>query len=141
MERAGEWVWNVEGRDHFPHFFACTFGLVSLTCNKCSVGLLGVCMNTADEVCITNTSSCFTGSTFPTLTTFAGFKTQGCLESAMCNTTTNATLLGTTYTSVKACCSSNKCNPVTISGATSAKLSVTTALGAALVASVWSMLY
>ncbi|KAM9415064.1 uncharacterized protein ACWYII_024128 isoform 1-T2 [Salvelinus alpinus] len=125
-----------------PAESASKFGLVSLTCNKCSVGLLGVCMNAADEVCVTNTSSCFTGrATFPSLTTFVGFNTQGCLESAMCNTTTNATLLGTTYTSVKACCNSNKCNPVTISGATSAKLSVTTALGAALVASVWSMLY
>ncbi|KAK6323590.1 hypothetical protein J4Q44_G00059290 [Coregonus suidteri] len=121
---------------------ASKFSLTSLTCNKCSVGLLGVCMNAADEVCITNKSSCFTGrATFPSLTSFVGFNTQGCLESIMCNTTTNATLLGATYTSVKTCCDSNKCNPVTISGATSAKLSVTTALGAALVASVWSMLY
>ncbi|CAB1351317.1 unnamed protein product, partial [Coregonus sp. 'balchen'] len=103
---------------------ASKFSLTSLTCNKCSVGLLGVCMNAADEVCITNKSSCFTGrATFPSLTSFVGFNTQGCLESIMCNTTTNATLLGATYTSVKTCCDSNKCNPVTISGATSAKLS------------------
>ncbi|XP_014032463.1 sperm acrosome membrane-associated protein 4 [Salmo salar] len=115
----------------------------SLTCNKCDVGLVGVCLNAADQVCTTNTSRCFTGrATFPSLTTFLGFNTQGCLESAMCNNTTNATLLGATYTTVRTCCDTNKCNPVTISGATSAKLSVTAAFGAALVASVWgSMLY
>ncbi|KAK6323592.1 hypothetical protein J4Q44_G00059310 [Coregonus suidteri] len=91
---------------------ASKFSLTSLTCNKCSVGLLGVCMNAADEVCITNKSSCFTGrATFPSLTSFVGFNTQGCLESIMCNTTTNATLLGATYTSVKTCCDSNKCKP------------------------------
>ncbi|XP_035650875.1 uncharacterized protein LOC118399155 [Oncorhynchus keta] len=114
----------------------------SLTCNKCDVGLVGVCLNAADHVCTTNTSRCFTGkATFPSLSTFLGFNTQGCLEGAMCNTTVD-TLMGATYTTVRTCCDTNKCNPVTISGATSAKLSVTAALGAALVASVWGrMLY
>uniref|UniRef100_A0A8C7H5W6 UPAR/Ly6 domain-containing protein n=1 Tax=Oncorhynchus kisutch TaxID=8019 RepID=A0A8C7H5W6_ONCKI len=114
------------------------FLMESLTCNKCDVGLVGVCLNAADQVCTTNTSRCFTGKAS---NTFLGFNTQGCLEGAMCNTT-DATLMGATYTTVRTCCDTNKCNPVTISGATSAKLSVTTALSATLVASVWgSMLY
>ncbi|KAM9418160.1 uncharacterized protein ACWYII_021865 [Salvelinus alpinus] len=115
----------------------------SLTCNKCNVGLMGVCLNPTDQSCPTNTS-CFTGrATFPSLTTFLGFNTQGCLENAKCNiTNTNETLLTVSYTTVTTCCDTNKCNPIIISGATSAKLSVTAALSAALVASVWgSMLY
>uniref|UniRef100_A0AAY5JZN7 UPAR/Ly6 domain-containing protein n=1 Tax=Esox lucius TaxID=8010 RepID=A0AAY5JZN7_ESOLU len=109
----------------------------SLTCNKCSMGLVGVCLNAASQVCTTNTSRCFTGqATFPSITTFSGFNSQGCTENVFCNTTTNRTLLGATYITVMTCCNSDQCNPVIISGATSAKLSVTATLGVALVASM-----
>lgn len=39
----------------------------SLTCNKCSFGLVGLCLSTSEETCSTNTSVCFTGkaSRFP----------------------------------------------------------------------------
>uniref|UniRef100_A0AAY5K236 UPAR/Ly6 domain-containing protein n=1 Tax=Esox lucius TaxID=8010 RepID=A0AAY5K236_ESOLU len=116
----------------------------SLTCNKCTVGVLSLCLNPSTLTCTTNTSACFTGkATFPSISNSIGFSTQGCLNSDLCNST-NATnsILGVSYTIVTQCCSTNNCNPSSISGATSAKLSVTAAIGAALVASVWgSMLY
>ncbi|KAJ8000400.1 hypothetical protein DPEC_G00204430 [Dallia pectoralis] len=109
----------------------------SLTCNKCSVGLVGVCLNAASQICTTNTSRCFTGkATFPSIGSFSGFNSQGCTESMFCNTTTNNTLLGASYILVNTCCNSNLCNPVIISGTTSAKHCVTATLGVALVATL-----
>ncbi|XP_078146593.1 uncharacterized protein LOC144542896 [Centroberyx gerrardi] len=115
----------------------------SLTCNKCSVGLFGYCLNSADVTCSTNTSVCFTGrATFPSLSEFQGFNTQGCREPSGCNATTNSTLLGATVQTTVECCSTDRCNPVQLSGAPSTKLSLTAALAAAALASVWgSMLY
>lgn len=110
----------------------------SLQCNKCSVGLFGFCLNSNTENCTTSTSVCLTGkATFPSLTSFSGFNTQGCAENSTCSNY-NGTLLGATYTVTVACCSSDKCNPITLSGAPSAKLSMSALLGAAVVA---SMLY
>uniref|UniRef100_A0A672Z7G4 UPAR/Ly6 domain-containing protein n=1 Tax=Sphaeramia orbicularis TaxID=375764 RepID=A0A672Z7G4_9TELE len=110
----------------------------SLTCNKCTFGLLGVCLNQAEETCSTNTSVCFTGrATFPSLTAFVGFNTQGCREPSQCTNTTTGTLLGVTYESKIECCSKDKCNPITISGAPSTKMSLTVAITAAVLASVW----
>uniref|UniRef100_A0A6Q2WSC5 UPAR/Ly6 domain-containing protein n=1 Tax=Esox lucius TaxID=8010 RepID=A0A6Q2WSC5_ESOLU len=110
----------------------------SLTCNKCSFGLLGVCLNPSATVCATNTSACFTGlATFPSLTSFSGFNSQGCMENALCGNSTSGTILGATYNVITPCCNTNLCNPVTTSGAASVKLTVTTVIGAALVASLW----
>lgn len=114
----------------------------SLICNKCNVGLLGVCLNSAEETCSTNTSLCFTArATFPDITDFVGFNTQGCREGDGCVSTSNGTLLGVLYEVKSECCDTDKCNPVQLSGAPSARLSLTAALGAAVVASVWGSVW
>jgi len=116
----------------------------SLTCNKCSVGLLGYCLNQADVACTENsTEVCFTGkATFPSISGFNGFNSQGCMMPTGCNATTNSTLMGITYQTQIECCSTDKCNPVTLSGAPTTKLSLTAALGAAVLASFWgTMMY
>uniref|UniRef100_A0A667X9W4 UPAR/Ly6 domain-containing protein n=1 Tax=Myripristis murdjan TaxID=586833 RepID=A0A667X9W4_9TELE len=116
---------------------------VSLTCNKCTVGLFGFCVDSSETSCTTNTSVCYTGkASFPSISGFSGFSQQGCREPSGCNATTNGTILGATYQVEIQCCNSDKCNPVTLSGAPSTKLSLTAAIGAAVLASVWgSMLY
>ncbi|KAG5265067.1 hypothetical protein AALO_G00261070 [Alosa alosa] len=110
----------------------------SLTCNKCSIGLVGFCISSSQETCSGNNTSCYTGrATFPSITGFSGFNTQGCLANSDCNVTSNGTILGATYQVSKTCCGSNKCNPVVISGAPSTYISTTMAIAAALTASVW----
>ncbi|CAN9492969.1 unnamed protein product [Ophioblennius macclurei] len=112
----------------------------SLTCNKCSFGLFGLCVNSAVETCSTNTSVCFTGkATFPSVQSFPGFTIQGCSEPLGCNATTNGTLLSVSYQIAIECCSSDRCNPVTLSAAAAAadRMTLTAAVGAAVLASVW----
>ncbi|XP_035537337.1 alpha-elapitoxin-As2a-like [Morone saxatilis] len=108
----------------------------SLNCNKCSYGLLGFCISSSEITCSTNTSVCFTGkASFSSIS--VGFNTQGCREPAGCNATVNSTLLGVDYTTKIDCCSTDKCNPVQISGAPSSKMTLTAALGVAVLASLW----
>ncbi|XP_042363056.1 sperm acrosome membrane-associated protein 4-like [Plectropomus leopardus] len=109
----------------------------SLTCNKCSYGVLGYCLSTSEETCSTNTSHCFTGKVSFTSLSNVGFNNQGCLESSSCNTTTNGTLLGITYEKKIECCSTDKCNPVQTSGAPTTKMTFTAAIGVAILASLW----
>lgn len=66
-----------------------------------------------------------------------GFNTQGCREPAGCNATTNGTVLGVTYEARLDCCSTDKCNPVTVSGAPATKVTLAGLSGAALLACVW----
>uniref|UniRef100_A0A3P9I631 UPAR/Ly6 domain-containing protein n=1 Tax=Oryzias latipes TaxID=8090 RepID=A0A3P9I631_ORYLA len=102
----------------------------SLVCNKCGFSVFGVCLNSGEVTCI-----------FPSLTSFSGFNNQGCQDTTTgCNATTSASLLGVTYNTTISCCSSDKCNPVTItSGAPSTKMAFTAAATVALLASVFSM--
>jgi len=110
----------------------------SLSCNTCTFGLVGYCIDSSKENCSTNTSVCFTGeATFPKLPTFTGFSSQGCVEPAGCNMTVNSTLLGVTYQTKTECCSSDECNPIQVSGAPSTKMTLTAAAGVALLASMW----
>jgi len=114
----------------------------SIICNKCSVGLLGVCLNQAEENCTDSTDLCVTArATFPSISDFVGFNTQGCKAADDCAGTSNGTLLGVTFTTVSECCNTDKCNPVTLSGAPSTQLSVTAALGLAAMASVWGSVW
>ncbi|XP_012686858.2 alpha-elapitoxin-As2a-like [Clupea harengus] len=109
----------------------------SLTCNKCSFGLVGFCLSSSEETCVGNDTSCFTGkATFPSVSSFSGFNTQGCLATSFCTDALNGTILGVTYEVAFTCCSTDKCNPTVVSGAPSAYISTTVALTAALVASV-----
>uniref|UniRef100_A0A8C7X3V4 UPAR/Ly6 domain-containing protein n=1 Tax=Oryzias sinensis TaxID=183150 RepID=A0A8C7X3V4_9TELE len=114
----------------------------SLVCNKCSFSVFGVCLNSGEVTCSNSSSVCYTGkAVFPSLTSFTGFSNQGCQEDiGSCNATTSAKLLGVTYNTTISCCSSDKCNPVTISsGAPSTKMAFTAAATVALLASVFSM--
>ncbi|KAF0024353.1 hypothetical protein F2P81_023155 [Scophthalmus maximus] len=110
----------------------------SLNCNKCKFGLVGVCLNSDSETCTSNTSVCFTGrATFSSLSDFVGFNTQGCRDNSTgCNATVSSTLLGVSYDTRVECCSTDNCNPTTVSGAPSTKMTFTAAIGAALLASV-----
>lgn len=62
------------------------------------------------------------------------------MEPAGCNSTANGTVLGVTYETKIDCCSTDKCNPVQLSGAPSTKMTLTAAIGAAFLASVMSVL-
>lgn len=73
---------------------------------------------------------------FPSVSSFSGFNTQGCLATSFCTDALNGTILGVTYEVAFTCCSTDKCNPTVVSGAPSAYISTTVALTAALVASV-----
>ncbi|XP_036431394.1 sperm acrosome membrane-associated protein 4-like [Colossoma macropomum] len=107
----------------------------SLTCNQCTVGLIGICLKPSTTVCTTNTSNCYTGkATFPSISGFLGFNTQGCLESYQCGITVNGTILGASYVVTQTCCSTDKCNPVQTSGAPYMQLSLPVALGTTLLA-------
>uniref|UniRef100_A0A385NIE2 Electromagnetic perceptive protein n=1 Tax=Kryptopterus bicirrhis TaxID=310914 RepID=A0A385NIE2_9TELE len=109
----------------------------SLTCNTCSVSLIGICLNPATATCSTNTSVCTTGrASFTGVLGFLGFNSQGCTEGAQCNGTVSGSILGASYTVTQTCCSTNNCNPVT-SGASYVQISVSAALSAALLACVW----
>ncbi|XP_051928406.1 uncharacterized protein LOC127604988 [Hippocampus zosterae] len=111
---------------------ACFMLVESLTCNECSFGLLGFCVSSSTVGCSTNTSQCFTGkATFTSISSLVGFNTQGCIEQANCNMTTNATLLGVTYEAKVECCSTDRCNPAQTSGAPSVKATSAAAIMAA----------
>uniref|UniRef100_A0A8D3E4K3 UPAR/Ly6 domain-containing protein n=1 Tax=Scophthalmus maximus TaxID=52904 RepID=A0A8D3E4K3_SCOMX len=110
--------------------------LESLNCNKCKFGLVGVCLNSDSETCTSNTSVCFTGrATFSSLSDFVGFNTQGCRDNSTgCNATVSSTLLGVSYDTRVECCSTDNCNPTTVS-AGSVQISVIAALCCAVLAS------
>ncbi|CAI5691119.1 uncharacterized protein LOC109196686 [Oreochromis niloticus] len=110
----------------------------SLTCNKCAFALLGTCKSGTTENCTTSTSTCYTGTlAFPSLTNFQGFTSQGCQDNTLpCNTTTNSTLLGVvSYNATVTCCSTDKCNLA--ASAPSAKITLSAAIAAAVLASAW----
>ncbi|KAF7702491.1 lymphocyte antigen-6, epidermis [Silurus meridionalis] len=111
----------------------------SLTCNTCSFGVIGFCLNPSTTNCSTNTSSCTTGrASFAGAGSFLGFNSQGCTETALCNGSASGTILGATYTVTQTCCTTNNCNPVQVaSGASYVQLSLSAALSAALLACVW----
>ncbi|KAK0135013.1 hypothetical protein N1851_021324 [Merluccius polli] len=127
----------------------------SLDCNQCSVGVLGVCLNSDVVTCTNNSNSqCFTGRAckstsptrkcfqhdrpFPNIASSVGINLQGCRENCTAGTT-NTTVLGATLSTVVQCCDTDKCNPVTISGATTTTtLSLAAVLASALLASAWS---
>ncbi|RVE67100.1 hypothetical protein OJAV_G00114690 [Oryzias javanicus] len=112
----------------------------SLVCNKCSFSLLGFCMNAANETCKDVNSTCFTSvSTFPSLSSFKGFNTQGCaFDSTGCGKINTFSFLGVPYDNNYTCCSTDRCNPV-VSGAPASRMALTAAVGASVLAVVFSM--
>ncbi|MED6270214.1 hypothetical protein CHARACLAT_007772 [Characodon lateralis] len=110
----------------------------SLICNKCSVSVFGFCLNNGNETCTGNDTVCYTGkAVFPSISSFSGFSNQGCRSNdTLCNGSTISTLLGINYNTTISCCSSDRCNPVTLSGAPSTKMTFTAAVAGAILASV-----
>ncbi|KAM4550263.1 uncharacterized protein V3H82_019415 isoform 3-T3 [Fundulus diaphanus] len=107
----------------------------SLTCNKCSVSVFGFCLGNSTESCTAN-QVCYTGkASFPDITSFSGFNRQGCRDNTTCSSSSGS-LLGVTYNVNITCCSTDRCNPVTLSGAPSTKMTFTAAITAAMLASV-----
>ncbi|XP_068189982.1 lymphocyte antigen 6 complex locus protein G6d-like [Antennarius striatus] len=110
----------------------------SLVCNNCRFSLLSFCIFPSEETCGTNTSVCFTGkATFPAVSTSVGFNTLGCREPSGCNQTTNGTIMGVVFQTQIECCSTDLCNPVSLSSATTSKMTFTAVIGAAVLASAW----
>ncbi|XP_012725886.2 uncharacterized protein LOC110366379 isoform X1 [Fundulus heteroclitus] len=109
----------------------------SLTCNKCSVSVFGFCLNGDNVTCGTN-EVCYTGkATFPSISSFGGFSNQGCrANDGFCNNVSNGTLLGVRYIVDLNCCSTDRCNSVTLNGAPSTKMTFTAAITGAVLASV-----
>ncbi|XP_020794976.2 lymphocyte antigen 6A-2/6E-1-like [Boleophthalmus pectinirostris] len=120
---------------------ACLVTVESLDCNSCGVGLLGVCLN-SDTITCSNDSICYTSEAkFPSITSFSGFNKQGCTMSSTCVNNTassNGTLpfIGIEYNIKSQCCSTDKCNPVTLNGASTSTLSLSV-LSVAALAAVW----
>ncbi|XP_028820678.1 protein Bouncer-like [Denticeps clupeoides] len=109
----------------------------SLTCNYCSVGVVGVCLIPSSITCPANQTNCFTGKASFSGISFLGFNSQGCMASSTCNTTTTGSVLGASFTSVYTCCSSNSCNP-TQNAAPSTYVSMSFTAVSALLATVWA---
>uniref|UniRef100_A0A8C6LQ61 UPAR/Ly6 domain-containing protein n=1 Tax=Nothobranchius furzeri TaxID=105023 RepID=A0A8C6LQ61_NOTFU len=116
-------------------FFYLFFLLESLSCNKCSFSVFGLCVGASTESCSNSTRNvCYTGKTGD----FVGFNNQGCKDdNSNCNQTIQGTLMFVNYTTTLTCCNTDKCNPTTLSSsAATAKMTVTGAVGAAILASV-----
>ncbi|KAF7210885.1 uncharacterized protein [Nothobranchius furzeri] len=111
----------------------------SLSCNNCPFGLKVLCLFKKNETCANETASvCYTGTaTFPSVSSFSGFITQGCRDNNTgCETTTTSSLLGVTYSTSISCCTTNNCNSYTSAASTTAKMTFTGVVGAAILASV-----
>uniref|UniRef100_A0A8C6LUE9 UPAR/Ly6 domain-containing protein n=1 Tax=Nothobranchius furzeri TaxID=105023 RepID=A0A8C6LUE9_NOTFU len=104
----------------------------SLVCNYCPFNLFGVCVAQSKVTCTTNTSVCY--STRSSI--FGGFGSYGCSNDTLgCAGNISSSLFGATYTTNTTCCSSDSCNPITVNGAPSTKMTFTAAVGAAILAS------
>ncbi|XP_062855919.1 lymphocyte antigen-6, epidermis [Trichomycterus rosablanca] len=109
----------------------------SLTCNSCSLGMFGICMNPSSTQCNTSTSLCTTTSVrFTGISGFFGFTSQSCIDSSNCNVTVTSSILTAQYTISQRCCSTSMCNPTNAAPYT--QLSAGAALSAALLACLWS---
>uniref|UniRef100_A0A8C5GDL9 UPAR/Ly6 domain-containing protein n=1 Tax=Gouania willdenowi TaxID=441366 RepID=A0A8C5GDL9_GOUWI len=104
----------------------------SLTCQRCSLSVWGICLNNGTETCAAN-NTCYKGG-ISIVGSFSGFQKLGCRETTGCNTTTNNTLLGVTFTTNITCCSTDNCN--NINAAPSTKMTFSAVIGAAVLASV-----
>ncbi|XP_078146668.1 uncharacterized protein LOC144542929 [Centroberyx gerrardi] len=104
----------------------------SLTCNTCRVGIAGKCLFSSTETCGESETNCYCGNLAFNVSGLLSLQTRGCLASASCNQTETGSLLTAGYTVSKTCCSTDRCN-----GASSIRLPLTAAVGAALLA-VWS---
>ncbi|XP_044191893.1 protein Bouncer-like [Thunnus albacares] len=105
-----------------------------LTCRQCPVGILGTCLFGSDVTCNNATERCYTGEAQFNTTEKVSLHIRGCLDSDLCKKQPTGTILGIQYTSSFNCCNTALCN-----GATSVQLSLTVAVCAAVLSSLWGL--
>ncbi|XP_063754611.1 sperm acrosome membrane-associated protein 4-like [Eleginops maclovinus] len=105
-----------------------------LTCRMCPLGISGNCISGKDIVC-GPTQSCFHGQAKLLRTGEAFLHTRGCLNTTLCGLSVTNHVLDEAYITYLNCCATNLCN-----GAVSVQLSLTAALGAAVLSSLWGLL-
>ncbi|KAK5911105.1 hypothetical protein CgunFtcFv8_005312 [Champsocephalus gunnari] len=105
-----------------------------LTCRQCPVGVFGTCLFGSDTVCNNGTEGCFRGEAQFNATGTFTLHIRGCVDLDLCGKTLSGSILGAGYTSSFQCCTTNLCN-----GAASVQLSVTAALCAAVLSSLWGL--
>ncbi|XP_040909284.1 sperm acrosome membrane-associated protein 4-like [Toxotes jaculatrix] len=103
-----------------------------LNCRQCPIGIFGTCLFGSDVTCNNQTQSCYTGEAQFNATGVVKLHIRGCLDSDLCGKTLTGSLLGAAYTSSFQCCTTDLCN-----GATSVQISLTVALCAAILSSLW----
>ncbi|KAI9540061.1 hypothetical protein NQZ68_001995 [Dissostichus eleginoides] len=104
-----------------------------LTCRQCPVGTSATCLSGKVIQCAAN-ELCFDGELRFNGTEELTLHKSGCLTPTLCGTIVNS-ILGEGFTLVLRCCAFNLCN-----GAASVQLSVTAALCAAMLSSLWGLL-
>ncbi|XP_015232439.1 sperm acrosome membrane-associated protein 4-like [Cyprinodon tularosa] len=103
-----------------------------LDCRQCPVGVFGSCFFGDDLTCSNGTESCYTGEAQFNATGAVTLHTRGCIDSDLCGVTLTGFLFGAAYTSTFTCCTTDLCN-----SASSVQLSLTVALCAAILSSLW----
>eukprot|EP00064_Thunnus_orientalis_P020582 superscaffoldBa00005732_g20721 len=106
----------------------------SLTCNTCKMGIGGECLISITETCDITHNNCYWGELKFNATGQVSLHTRGCLDSDLCGVTLTGTLLSVGWTSSFQCCNTTLCN-----GATSVQLSLTVAVCAAVLSSLWGL--
>eukprot|EP00064_Thunnus_orientalis_P020581 superscaffoldBa00005732_g20720 len=106
----------------------------SLTCNTCSLGILGTCLREVPVNCTETEDRCYT-AVAKFSADLLDIHERGCTNSTNCKNETGS-ILNVNYTITKTCCSTSLCNRVA-----SIQMPLTAALAAALVAvlSQWSL--
>jgi len=105
-----------------------------LTCRKCPIGIFGTCLFGSDVTCNNATESCYRGEAQFNATGQVTLHIRGCLDKDLCGKTITGSIAGAGYTSSFTCCTTTLCN-----GAASLQLSLTVALCAAVLSSLWGM--
>ncbi|KAI3358728.1 hypothetical protein L3Q82_015130 [Scortum barcoo] len=114
----------------------CYWGKLAqcLTCRQCPIGISGICFFGSKVTCDNATQSCYSGDAQFNATASLTLHTRGCLDSDLCGSTLTGNLLGAGYTARFQCCTTDMCN-----GAASVQLSLTVALCAAVLSSLWGL--
>ncbi|KAK1879847.1 Sperm acrosome membrane-associated protein 4 [Dissostichus eleginoides] len=98
------------------------------------MGFKGRCLYRSTENCTDTQPSCFSADLEFNATGPLTLHIRGCVDLDLCGKTVSGSILGAGYTSSFQCCTTNLCN-----GAASVQLSVTVALCAAVLSSLWGL--
>ncbi|XP_030002865.1 sperm acrosome membrane-associated protein 4-like [Sphaeramia orbicularis] len=104
----------------------------SLTCNTCDTSVFGYCLSTKAINCTGTQDQCYSGVATFSSDEILDIHSRGCITKTSCKNSTNLAIFTVKYNIIMHCCTTNYCN-----GATSIRMPLTTAVGAALVA-IWT---